>query len=83
MDPISLTFDASEIPLVRLTGEIKAARAVMLRQHGPNAYVYYHRQLEIEHEDSQWCWCDPVVIAQNDHRPSVYFANEILNPVLH
>ena len=76
-------FDVSNHPILKLTEEIKRARATMLRQHGPHAYVYYHRQDGTEHEDSRSCICDPVVITQNDHRPSVYFAIEILNPVLH
>jgi len=83
MDGSLLTFSASDIPLVRLTAEIKRARAKMLRECGPNAYLYYHRQDGTEHQESRSCICDPVVITQNDHRPSVYFANEILSPVMH
>jgi hypothetical protein len=83
VDASLLTFDVSQVPLVKLTAEIKCARAKMLRECGPNAYLYYHRQDGTKHVESQSCMCDPVVIAQNDHRPSVYFANEILNPVLH
>jgi hypothetical protein len=74
-------FDISGHPILKLTEEIKRARSTMLRLHGPNAYVYYHRQIGVDHTESQSCICDPVVIGQNDHRPSVYFANEILNPV--
>lgn len=62
---------------------VKRARARMLLQHGPTAYVYFHRQIDVHHEDSQFCICDPVVIGQNDIRPSLYFANEILNPAVH
>ena len=83
MDASLLEFDVSEIPLFKLTAEIKRARATMMRECGPKAYLYYHRQIGIEHDESQFCICDPVVIAQSDYRPSVYFASEILHPVVH
>ena len=76
-------FDISDHPVLRLTEEIKRARATMMRECGPKAYLYYHRQIGIEHDESQFCICDPVVIAQSDYRPSVYFASEILHPVVH
>ena len=61
---------------------IKRQRAKMLRNCGPYAYMFLHRHIEMEHTD-EWCICDPVFITQNDFRPSVYFAQQILNPVMH
>lgn len=61
---------------------IKTARAKMLRNYGPCAYIYLHRKMEVEHTDER-CICDPVFIRQDDVRPSLYFAEQILNPVLH
>lgn len=78
-----LRFDASKLSIMQTVERVKRARAKMLRQHSPTAFVYFHREIEVEHEDSQFCICDPVVIGQNDHRPSLYFAHEIHYPVVH
>lgn len=83
MDASLFKFDASDLPLTQTVERVKRTRARMLRQHGPTAYVYFHREIGIDHEDSQFCICDPVVIGQQDHRPSLYFAREILFPVVH
>lgn len=83
MDARALRIDKSKIPIFQVEERVKRARAKMLRQCGPTAFVYFHREIAIEHDDSQFCICDPVVIAQTDYRPSLYFANEILYPVMH
>ena len=61
---------------------IKRIRSKMMRNCGPYAYVYLHRHVDIEHE-GEFCICDPVVITQTDYRPSLYFAEQILYPVVH
>jgi hypothetical protein len=61
---------------------IKRARARMLRNCGPHAFMFLHRQVEVIHTD-ETCICDPVFITQNDLRPSVYFAEQVLKPVVH
>lgn len=83
MNARKTVFDLSDHPIIKTVERIKRARATMMRQHGPQAYVYFHREIEVDHEESQFCICDPVVIGQNDIRPSLYFANEILYPVDH
>jgi hypothetical protein len=55
----------------------------MLRNCGPKAFMFLHRCLEIEHAEDEKCICDPVVITQDDYRPSEYFAEQILFPVIH
>jgi hypothetical protein len=69
-------------PLV-LVEKIKVWRAFLLRRCREEDYLFIHRNVAIEHEYSQSCICDPVTITQNDFRPSLYFANEILNPTMH
>lgn len=83
MDIRNLRIDVSKFPIMQTVERVKRARATMLRNCGPTAYVYFHREIGIEHEESQFCICDPVVIGQNDARPSLYFAYEIHYPVVH
>ena len=83
MDVRNLNVDVSKLPLMQTVERVKRARATMMRSAGPSAYVYFHREIEVEHDDSQFCICDPVTIGQNDYRPSLYFAHQIHYPVLH
>lgn len=76
----NLTFDMSEF--YKLVDKIKLRRAE-LRHHSPSAYVYFHRNFKVEHEQSRCCLCDPVVITQFDWRESSYFAKQILYPTAH
>ena len=64
------------------TESIKRARSRMLQRCGSNAYMWLHRHIDVEHAGED-CICGPVVIAQNDVRPSEYFAEQIMNPVVH
>jgi len=61
---------------------IKRVRAKMLRNCGPYAYVYLHRKVDVLHTDES-CICGPVFITQNDLRPSIEFAEQLLYPVDH
>lgn len=83
MDASLLSFNRSDHPIVQMVEKVKRARAIMMRQAGPSAFVYFHREIDVDHDDSQFCICDPVRIGQNDFRPSLYFAEQILYPVLH
>ena len=64
------------------TESIKRARSRMLNRCGPQSYMWLHRHIDVLHTD-ETCICGPVFIAQNDFRPSVYFAEQILNPIVH
>jgi hypothetical protein len=80
MPDINVSIDKTS--LAATVESIKRQRAKMLCNCGPYAYMFLHRDVEIEHTD-ETCICDPVFISQGDFRPSVYFANEILKPVIH
>ena len=80
MPDFDVSIDKTSLPAT--VESIKRARAKMLRNCGPMAYMFLHRAVDVIHTD-ETCICDPVFIAQNDFRPSVYFAEQILNPVLH
>lgn len=82
VDAQTLTFQVDLSEFYKLVDTIKLRRAE-LRRHSPSAYVYFHRNLSIEHEESRSCWCDPVVIGQSDWRESSYFAKQILFPTVH
>lgn len=81
VDLRTLTFELDLTELNNLVDAIKLRRA-QLRHHSDSAFVYFHRKLQIEHEDSRSCWCDPVVITQHDWQPSAYFAHKILYPTV-
>ena len=83
MDARKLVFDMSGHPLLQMAEKVKQARAHMMLAGSSKAYIYFHREIELEHDDSQFCICDPVVITQTDYRPSLYFAEQILYPVVH
>ena len=69
--------------LDKTVDSIKRARARMLKTCGDAGYLILHRRMDLDHSGDRDCFCDPVIIAQLDPRPSVYFAEQILNPPLH
>lgn len=73
-----------EPELSKLVAVIKRARATLMCHSGPSEVVILHRKYkDFEHSISHLCGCGPVVISQTDYRPSLYFAKEVLYPVLH
>lgn len=79
-------FDVSldKTSLASTVESIKRERAKMMRTCGPQALLILHRSVDIQHTQPDCdCICDPVVITQNDPRPSVEFAREILYPTVH
>lgn len=83
MEARKLVFDISDHPILKMVAKVKRARAAMLRLSGSVSYIYFHREIEMEHDDSESCLCDPVRIGNNDYRPSLYFAHQILYPTNH
>jgi len=82
-DAGKLAFDASKLEIVQLTETIKQARATLLRYGAPTEVVVLHRKIDIKHELTEYCLCSPVFIAQNEWRPSMYFAHQVLYPTMH
>jgi hypothetical protein len=83
MNVRGLVFDTSKLEIVQLTETIKRARATLMRHGTPTEVVVLHRKIDLEHELSEYCWCNPVFIAQNEWRPSMYFAHQVLYPTMH
>ena len=83
MNARNLNCDVSTIEVAQLTETIKRARAILMLHGTPTEAVVLHRKIDVEHQLTEYCWCNPVLIAQNEWRPSLYFANEVLNPVMH
>jgi hypothetical protein len=83
MNVCDLNGDALTIEVVQLTETIKRARAALMLHGTPTEAVVLHRKIGLEHELTEHCWCNPVLIVQNEWRPSLYFAHQVLYPVMH